>query len=47
MKLPNILQHVVQRGNKRQPIFFHEEDYSLFLEYLRELFKIEACKDVF
>ncbi|MDD2760077.1 MAG: transposase [Methylomonas sp.] len=26
----------MQRGNNRQAIFFHEDDYNVYLEYLRE-----------
>ncbi|MGR9037351.1 MAG: transposase, partial [Gammaproteobacteria bacterium] len=44
LDLPNVPQHVVQRGNNRQPIFFHEEDYSLYLEYLREALEKNSCK---
>ena len=36
LNLPNIPQHIVQRGNNRQAIFFHEDDYRVYLEYLRE-----------
>jgi len=39
LNLPNVPQHIVQRGNNRQPIFFHEEDYCIYLEYLREALK--------
>ena len=30
--LPDIPQHVIQRGNNRQPIFFDADDYRLYLE---------------
>jgi hypothetical protein len=30
--IPNIPQHVITRGADRQAVFFHEQDYSLYLE---------------
>lgn len=33
--------HVVQRGNRRQPVFFQEEDRFLYLRYLK------ACGETF
>ncbi|EGW22822.1 transposase [Methylobacter tundripaludum] len=44
LNLPNIPQHIVQRGNNRQPIFFHEGDYCTYLEYLREALVKNNCK---
>jgi putative transposase len=44
LNLPNIPQHLVQRGNNRQAIFFHEDDYSVYLEYLREALTKQQCK---
>jgi len=44
LNLPNIPQHIVQRGNNRQPIFFHEDDYCTYLEYLREALVKNNCK---
>ena len=32
--LPGQLQHVIQRGNNREPIFYEEADYRLYLEKL-------------
>lgn len=32
----DIPYHITQRGNNRSPIFFSEEDYSFFLEVLKE-----------
>ncbi len=34
--LPNIPQHVVQRGNNRQASFFYEQDYTVYLDKLNE-----------
>jgi putative transposase len=36
LDLPNIPQHLVQRGNNRQPIFFCDEDYACFIDFLRQ-----------
>jgi len=33
LDLPHVPQHIVQRDNNRQPIFFHEDDYGVYLEY--------------
>ena len=35
LDLPNIPQHLVQRGNNRQPMFFCAEDYVSYLNYLQ------------
>jgi len=34
--LPNVPLHIIQRGNNRQPCFFTERDYIVYLEKLRE-----------
>ncbi len=34
--IPDIPHHIVQRGNRRQATFFFEEDYSAYLELMRE-----------
>lgn len=34
-RLPGIPQHVIQRGNNRQPTFFKPSDYRKYLECLR------------
>ncbi len=44
LNLPNIPQHIVQRGNNRQAIFFHDDDYCTYLEYLREALAKNGCK---
>ena len=36
LNLPNIPQHVVQRGNNRQVCFFDESDYAVYLDKLKE-----------
>ena len=32
--LPDIPQHVVQRGNNRQAVFFDDSNYQAYLEWL-------------
>jgi putative transposase len=44
LTMPNVAQHVVQRGNNRQAIFFAEEDYSTYLDYLREALPKNDCQ---
>lgn len=39
LNLPNIPQHVVQRGNNRQVCFFSEQDYTLYLDKLKDYAK--------
>jgi len=34
--LPGIPQHVIQRGNDREPCFFTKADYHRYLDDLRE-----------
>ncbi|BCE01699.1 transposase [Marinicellulosiphila megalodicopiae] len=36
VNLPDIAQHVVQRGNNKQACFFSEEDYVLYLSKAKE-----------
>ncbi len=36
LNLPNIPQHVVQRGNNRQATFFYEQNYTVYLDKLKE-----------
>jgi putative transposase len=33
--VPEVPHHVTQRGNRRQPTFFSEQDYELYLKLLR------------
>lgn len=42
-ELTDIAQHVIQRGNNRQPCFFADEDYHLYLECLADAAKRFAC----
>lgn len=41
--LPGIAQHVIQRGNNRQPCFFTDIDRIRYLQDLRELTHREGC----
>ena len=36
MYLPDIPAHIVQRGNNREPCFFHTDDYRYYLQCLNE-----------
>ena len=42
--LPGIPQHVVQRGNNREPCFFTEADYPRYLEDLGRSIKRFSCQ---
>jgi putative transposase len=33
-------EHVIQRGNNRQVSFFYEQDYTVYLDKLKEYGKI-------
>lgn len=41
--LKGVAQHVVQRGNNREPCFFAEEDYRFYLECLTDAAKKNGC----
>ncbi|MCX7513440.1 transposase [Frateuria hangzhouensis] len=43
LDLPGIPQHVVQRGNDRQPCFFEEADFLRYLQELKELALRQHC----
>ena len=42
--LPDIPQHVIQRGNNRQATFFGEDDYHCYLECLRGAADKSQCE---
>ena len=42
--LPGIAQHIVQRGNDRQPCFFNPTDCQRYLQDLRELCLQHRCR---
>lgn len=41
--LADVPQHVIQRGNNRQPIFFIESDYERYLKYLGSSAETNRC----
>ena len=43
LDLPGITQHVIQRGNDRQPCFGAEDDYRFYLDELSEAARRFAC----
>lgn len=40
LNLPNIPQHIIQRGNNRFACFFSDQDYAVYLDKLN----VYACK---
>ncbi|MEW5789800.1 MAG: transposase [Pseudomonadota bacterium] len=42
--LPNIPLHIIQRGNNRQVCFFAEEDYRVYLDWLRDHAGKTGCR---
>jgi putative transposase len=44
LDLPGITQHVVQRGNDRQPCFFTDIDRVRYLDELREICLKSGCR---
>ncbi len=36
---PGVPHHVTQRGNRREDVFFHEEDRTVYLAWLRQYTK--------
>jgi putative transposase len=42
--LPGVPQHVIQRGNNREPCFFAESDYRRYLEDLQACAEKYACR---
>lgn len=41
--LPDVPQHVIQRGNNRQPVFFAEDDYLAYLQKLKAASERHEC----
>ncbi len=41
--IPGIPQHVITRGVDRQAVFFHEQDYTLYLKALRDAAATNEC----
>jgi len=44
LTIAGVPQHVIQRGNNRQAIFFAEEDYRRYLAYLGEAARKHDCE---
>jgi putative transposase len=42
--LPNIPQHLIERGNNRQACYYTDEDYLIYLEWLKECAGKTDCK---
>jgi putative transposase len=42
--LPGVPQHVIQRGNNREPCFYSEEDYAAYLEFLAIAAEKTGCQ---
>ena len=42
--LVGALQHVIQRGNNREPCFYAEEDYQRYLDDLEKSAKKKYCR---
>ncbi|MFI3199723.1 MAG: transposase [Methylococcaceae bacterium] len=38
---PGLPVHLFQRGHNKEPVFFDDEDYLVYLRYLKE--SVEAC----
>lgn len=41
--LPGVPQHVIQRGNNREPCFYAKEDYVAYLEFLHIVSERTDC----
>ncbi len=41
--LPNVPQHIIQRGNNRQVCFYADEDYQVYLQWLQEYADKTEC----
>jgi putative transposase len=41
--LPGQSHHIVQRGNNRSPVFFADDDYRQYLEWLRGAADQHGC----
>lgn len=43
-QLPGIPQHIIQRGNNREPCFYAETDYQRYLEVLGDALQRNQCE---
>ena len=44
LDLPGVPQHVIQRGNNRQPCFLREQDYRCYLSQLDDATRAHGCR---
>src|SRR5574337_70831 len=44
LDLPGVPQHIIQRGNNRQPCFLREQDYRCYLSQLDEAAQAQGCR---
>lgn len=44
LTVPSLPHHIIQRGNNRQPIFFTDADYRVFLRYLAKAKERYPCR---
>ena len=42
--LPGVPQHVIQRGNNREPRFYSDEDYHRYLDDLKAALTRNECR---
>jgi len=42
--LPGLPQHIIQRGNNRQAVFFDRRDYQRYLRDLNEIASATSCE---
>ncbi len=42
--IPGQPQHVIIRGNNREPIFYDDSDYRFFLEKMSQAYKKHDCE---
>ena len=42
--IPGLPHHITQRGNRRQPTFFNDEDYAAYIELMAEWCRKEGVE---
>lgn len=42
--VPDLLHHVIQRGNRRQAIFLEDGDYALYCDLLAERYRANSVQ---
>lgn len=43
-RIPGLPQHVVQRGNDRQPTFYTKDDFRIYKQWLAHAARIHSCQ---